>query len=240
MKGAIANLIIVFLSLGIGVYCFYALYQSYGNQPLYLLYGLGLLVSFPLTGLLHEFGHVVFGFFAKIKAVPRLSFFNSSCCKIIPKTDKNLKARIAVTTVGGLAVNFLFIVLGVVALFVPAVPVEIAICVLPASFYYFALNALPLNLSEGKTDGLVIAELIKNEDSAKVMLAVLTVQAQVLAGKPIEAVDEKLLFDLPQLPEDDFNFISLTQFRYEYFKAKGDAENAERYLSRYEDLKKYL
>ena len=72
------------------------------------------------------------------------------------------------------------------------------------------------------------------------MLAVLTVQAQVLKGKPIEEADEKLLFDLPVIREDDPAFISLTELRYEYFSAKGDAEQAEKYKSRLESLKVYI
>ncbi len=70
------------------------------------------------------------------------------------------------------------------------------------------------------------------------MLAVLTVQAQVLNGKPIKEVDESLLFSVPQIQEDDPAFISLTELRYEYFKAKGEEEQAEKFKTRFEELKK--
>ncbi len=58
---------------------------------------------------------------------------------------------------------------------------------------------MPCECSDGKTAGLVIYELAKQSDSAKVMLSVLTLQAQVLKGKPVEEVDEKLLFGVPQI-----------------------------------------
>ncbi|MBD5632760.1 MAG: hypothetical protein HDP34_05970 [Clostridia bacterium] len=202
--------------------------------------GFLMVISFPLCTILHELGHMLFGAMVKIKAVPEnvkqilLEWWGSSSCKIIPKTDKNLKSRIIFTTTGGLAVNFVFILLGVLALAVPAIPTGLC-ALLPASFHLFALNALPIMLDGGKTDGLVIYELAKNEDTAKVMLAVLAVQAQMLNGQP---VDEKLLFEVPQIQEDDPSFISLTELRYEYFKAKGDEQEAEKYALRLEELKK--
>ena len=46
-----------------------------------------------------------------------------------------------------------------------------------------------------------------DEDTSKVMLAVLKVQAQILAGKPISEIDKSLLFDVPQICEDELSFI---------------------------------
>lgn len=241
MKGLIVSWVLFFASLLIGAYCAYAVFTVYGKDPLNIVYIVVMVLSFPVMGLLHEVGHMLFGATVKIKAVPDIkgkTIFGLSSCKIIPKTDKGLRKRIIVTSLGGLIINFLFMVLGVVALFVPKIPVAISICVLPSSFYLFLLNAIPLHLSDGKTDGLVVYEIAKNEDAAKVMLAVLTVQAQVLNGKPIEEIDESLLFNLPQIREDDQSFIALTELRYEYFKAKGDGETAEKYRQRFEQLKK--
>lgn len=238
MKNIIANVTVFVLSLALCAACVYAccLYNAqYAFIPCYIACAA---IFLFFASLFHEFGHVLFGALAKIKVkIVKLKPFSSSYVEIIPKTDKNLKGRMVFTTLGGLAVNLIFIALGIVALFVEKVPVYISL-VLPASFYLFALNALPLNFGGGKTDGLVLSELIKNADTAKVMLAVLGVQAQVLNGKPIEEADESLLFGVPQICEDDINFISLTELRYEYFKAKGDGENAEKYKTRLEELKK--
>ena len=243
MKRFIINWVLFFLSLAIAAFCAYEIFAFYGNEPLNALYVVVMVLSFPVLSLLHELGHMLFGALVKIKAVPDLNkkvVFGSASCTVVPKTDKGLNGRIIFTASGGLFVNLLFIALGVVALFVPAVPVAISICVLPASFYLFALNVAPIQLDGGKTDGLVIYELIKNSDSAKVTLAVLTVQAQVLNGKKIEETDENLLFGLPGIQEDDPAFISLTELRYEYCKAKGDTEQAEKYKERLEQLKEYL
>ncbi|MDE6597615.1 MAG: hypothetical protein K2K60_03140 [Clostridia bacterium] len=196
-------------------------------------------VCIPLSVVLHELGHMLFGATVKIKAVPQFKLMGASSCTIIPKTDKNLKGRIIFTSLGGLIVNALCIALGIVALTVEAVPVHIS-ALLPFSAYLFLLNAMPFGYSEGATDGLVVCELVRGDDSSKVMLNVLKVQAQVLGGKPFEEVDESLLFDVPQIAEDDINFISLTELRYEYFKARGDNENAQKYKQRLDELKKYL
>lgn len=244
MKETAISIILFILSLLIGAGCMFVVYNDYGQTPLSFLYLIGMIASFPLHSLWHELGHIVFGAIAKIKAVPEIKgskkVFGWSSCKIIPKTHKNLKGRIIFTALGGLAFNFLLIVLGVVSLFVKAVPSAISICVLPASFYLFAFNAIPFLLEDGKTDGLVINELAKNDDNAKVTIAVLTVQAQILSGKSIEEVDEKLLFDLPVIQEDDAAFISLTELRYEYFKAKGNEEQAQKYKQRLDGLMQYL
>lgn len=209
-----------------------------------VLTGLIMVLSCPLSAIAHEFGHTLFGMAVKVKAVPDkgflmntfLAWWNSSSVKIIPKTDSGLRGRIIFTALGGLAVNLIFIILGIVALCVPSVPTGLC-ALLPASAHLLALNALPLSYDSGKSDCGIIIELIKNSDGAKVMLAVLTVQAQVLKGKPIGEIDEKLLFDLPQIREDDTSFISLCELRAEYFTAKEDYENAEKWRTRFENLK---
>lgn len=196
-------------------------------------------VSIPLSSVLHELGHMACGASVKIYTIPHFKLYTSSSVKLKPKTDKNLKPKVIFTALGGLIVNLLCIILGIVALCVSAVPAELS-GILPFSFYLFTLNALPFVYFDGKTDGLIVYDIIKNTDEAKVMLAVLTVQAQVLNGKAIEEVDEALLFSVPQIQEDDESFIALTQLRSEYYTAKGDEEKAQKYKQRFEDLKKYL
>lgn len=214
-----------------------------------VIVGIIMVISCPLSSVLHELGHMLFGAIVKIKATPDsenfaaflkdtfLNWWDASSCKIIPKTQEGLRGRIIFTAIGGSAINLVFIILGIVALCVPSMPVGFC-ALLPASFHLLALNAMPFNFDNGKSDGEIVLELIKNGDEAKVMLSVLTVQAQVLGGKPIGSIDEKLLFDLPQIREDDISFISLCELRSEYLAAKGDTESAEKWRTRFENLKK--
>ena len=201
-----ATVFSIFMSVCFAVICAIELWYQYGLWSL-ASYA-AIILALPLSSLLHELGHMLFGAIVKIKTVPKFSLFGSSSCKIIPQTDKNLRFRICFTAVGGLVVNLLFAIVGALPLFVSAVPMCLCIF-LPASTYLFLLNVYSVEFKSGKTDGLVVSELLSDGNEAKVLLAVLTVQAQVLNGKPIAEVDEKLLFVLPQIKEDDPAFISL-------------------------------
>lgn len=195
-----------------------------------------MLVALPFSSLLHELGHMLCGAMCKIKAVPKFKLFGSSSCKIIPKTDKILRRKIMFTACGGLIINALLFIFGIVALYVDIIPVWLALLV-PSNVYLYIMNAMPVEFND-KTDGRIFWELLSLNDNAKVMLAVLTVQAQVLKGKPIAEVDEQLLFGVPQIIESEQSFIALTELRYEYFKAKGETAQAEKYKARFEELKK--
>lgn len=237
----ISNILYVLCMLAyIAIFVWRAM-EVYSDEVLCAILWLAVIVISALTAsILHECGHALFGLFSGVRARLGIrsvaSFFKPSSVDVIPKTDKNLKSRLIVTSLGGVTVNFLFVVFGILALAMPQIPMWLS-GVIVAHLSLFFDNVFPIEHKTGKTDGLVIAELIKNEDSAKVMLAVLTVQAQVLNGKPIAEVDEKLLFDLPQIQEDDPAFISLTELRSEYFAVKGDIEQAQKYKSRFEQLK---
>ena len=83
-----------------------------------------------------------------------------------------------------------------------------------------------------RNDGGVIYGLKRKDDVSKVTLALLSIQAQMYQGKTPAQVDEKLYFDLPQLPEDDYNFIMLLNARYLYYLDKEDYENAKKVTER--------
>lgn len=233
-KGKVLAILIIITSIILAVGCGMILWSEYRLWAL-ATYA-AIILALPVSSFLHEMGHVLFGAMVKIKAVPKFSLFRSSCCKIIPRTDKNLEFRLFFTAIGGLVVNFIFMVLGFIPMYWSVFPKWILVFA-PASYYLFFINFFAVQYKDGKSDGLVCNELSAKSDNAKVLINVLTIQAQVLNGKPIEEVDEKLLFDLPQIQEDDEGFIALTELRYEYFKARGDMKNAEKYRLRFEELK---
>ncbi|MDE6585775.1 MAG: TMEM106 family protein [Clostridia bacterium] len=189
-------------------------------------------LALPFASLLHELGHMLFGAIFKIKTVPKFSLFGSSCVRLIPKTDERLRPKLFFTAAGGLAVNLIIIFISSMPLYYSGLPTWLCVF-LPSSVYLYILNDVPAK----NTDGLVCNNLLYNNDEGKVMVAVLTVQAQVLNGKPIGEVDESLLFDLPQIEEDDQSFIALTELRYEYCKAKGEEERAQAYKDRFDELR---
>lgn len=226
-----ANFIIALLvailaafSCGIRLWLEYDLYALICYAAIFL--------ALPFSSLMHELGHMFFGAICKIKTKPKFSLFGSSCVKLIPKTDKRLRPRLFFTAAGGLAVNLIIIIISSIPIYNNGV-LPAWLCVfLPSSVYLFMLNVW----SAEKTDGLVCSNLLNNTDEAKVMLAVLTVQAQVLSGKPIEEVDKSLLFDLPVIQDDNESFLALCSLRLEYCKAVGDTEGVNKYTQRIKSL----
>ncbi len=239
------DIIFSILSIGLMVaytaVCLWRLMAEAGDAPLQVvLWIVFAVVSMVSAGVLHELGHAFLGLFTglrgKLSKSSVFSLFKPLSVGLMPKTDKNLKGRLIATSLGGLFVNLLFIILGVLALAVPAIPVWISGIAI-GHVTIFVDNALPAEYASGKTDGLVISELVKNEPEAQVTLAVLAVHAHLLGGGSIETVNKSLLFDLPQIREDDPSFISLTALRAGYCRATGDVENAEKYRLRFEQLK---
>lgn len=226
------------LSIALTVYCVYCVFEEYflgGEYWLLALSGVILIAQIFLASVFHELGHMLFGALVKIKAKPHFRLFLPSDVDLIPLTEEGLKCRVVVTALGGCIVNFWFVILGLVALAVPAVPT--CLCMLaPPAFYLGFFNLMPVYTSGGKTDGAVVTEISKDEDCAKVLIAVLTVQAQVLRGKPLSEIDKSLLFDLPTIREDDPAFIALMQLRRDFFEATGDCEGAKACEERIENI----
>lgn len=199
----------------------------------------GIILALPFASLMHELGHMLIGAICKIKVKPHFSLFGNSYCDIMPKTDKHLKARVYFTVIGGDFINLLLIAIAFTCVelggtfpYLPIVGV-----IIPANIYLLIMNSFSVKYASGKSDGYISNSILSNSDEAQVMLAVLAVQAQLLNGKPIEEVDENLLFDLPVIAEDDLSFIALCELRYKYYEATGNLAEAEKYKKRFEQLK---
>ena len=83
----------------------------------------------------------------------------------------------------------------------------------------------------------MLLDAAKNTPQWQVLERVLTVQGMLAEGTPIEALDEELLFSVPQIAEDRPAFIMLACLRAEYYASKNDLVNAEKWRQRYEQLK---
>jgi hypothetical protein len=245
MKNKIVYAVTIIVTIALAAVCGYIfctqLTIADGGLPALLgVYLVCLLLSPVIVDIVHEGGHFIVGVIARMGVkMPKIKIFSSSSIQMNPKGDKHMKGRMLLTTVAGNFFTFLLLVLGVISLAVPTVS-PVFCMVLPFSFYNFCLNIVPLEYSSGKTDGLVAWEIIKNEPTAQVMIAILKVQGLVNGGTKLEQIDESLIMDLPQLPEDDINFIILTQLRYEYYSARGNDGEAYKYFMRYKDLVQYL
>jgi hypothetical protein len=245
MKNKIYFGIIIVLSLGLAAYCGYEFCTQIeiadgGISAVIGVYIASLFLSVIVVDVLHEGGHFLVGVICRMGVnLPKLSLFKSSSVEVFPKGTKGMKGRMLATTLAGCFITLLVIVVGVIALTAPSVTVIFSVA-LPFAFYHFAINIAPFEYNSGKTDGLVALEIIQNQPTAQVMLAILKVQGLINSGVKLEDIDEGLLLDLPQLQEDDINFIILTQLRYEYYLARGNDSEAYKYFMRYKDLVQYL
>ncbi len=245
MKNTVITTVAAVLAILVAVVCgfLFCTDASFAGVELYALipiYIILLVLGAFAEGLIHEGAHLLVGVICLMGVKPpKIRIFKSSSVEVFPYGFKCMKARMIATSAAGLFFDFLLIFLGVLSLAVPTVPVFFCI-VLPYTLYSFIINAVPFEYKSGKTDGLMVWELITNKPTAQVLLNILKIQGLQHSGKLLRELDEGLFLDVPQLPEDDVNFIILTQLRYEYYLAIGNDSEAYKYFMRYKDIAGYL
>ncbi|MCD8285707.1 MAG: hypothetical protein LUD50_00550 [Clostridia bacterium] len=224
--------------LGVACAALVIVFCAYAYAWWIIAVALAVVIFIPVGSLLHELSHKLFGAMAHVKTRMHFSVFGSSYCDVWTTRSRNLRSRLTATALGGLAINLLFIILGIISLSVHAVPVCISF-VLPASVYLFVLNVFPCTLGDGDTDGMAALGLIRLDDEAKVTLAVMSVQADVESGTPIAEIPRERLEDLPQIQEDSPAYQALLELKEHYYTVTGDATAAARCRKRLEELKEY-
>lgn len=210
----------------------------------------------------HELGHLIAGkkngfafsemsvwFFRWTKVKNKIRFNlamigeEAGYTDMIPTHADNLAVRLKKMTLGGIIASAVLTVLGLIPFFIPTLSSWV-FCILsmflPIGAYFFFSAALPSSSGGVRNDGAVVYGIKKNDDSTKVALNLLAIQAELYAGKTPAEIDEKLYFELPQLPEDDVNFARLLDARYLYYLDKEDYENAKKTTSRLLSIIDYM
>lgn len=233
-----------------------------GATGYYWAFGIAIafLVLLPVNTIVHEAGHLVFGYLAGMKfSSIRFARFRllrvgkkvrgrflrgkevAGSCEMYPGSAKNVRGRMIFYALGGAVFNLVYGAAFVVTCF---------LCPMHPVLYFFQLFAplclldaatslYPAETATGKTDGEMIRGLAAREPSSVVALHVLTVQGMLNTGS-FSDIDEKFLFDLPVVREDDPAFLAITQLRWEYLFSKGDEAGALKQLFRLESLYDYL
>ena len=220
-----------------------------------LFYIVGAIFWGLFNSFLHEAGHIIackknnfyilcvcvwFFKWSRVKKKMRFDFTligeEAGYTESIPVGTDNMSTRYKKTVLGGIIASAVALFIGAGLVFtVGVVPYQVY-CVLsmllPVSAYFFFGNALPMINAGEKNDGAVLLGLKRNDISAQVAVSLLKIQAELMDGKTPAEIDEKLYFDLPQLPEDDLNFIRLLNARYNYYLDKEDFENAKKTADR--------
>lgn len=223
---------------------------------------IGAIVAGFINALMHELGHLFAGkkngfklheisiWFFKWTVVGNKKIFSftlplneAGYTEMIPTNVDCVEKGYKKMTLGGLYGSIFSIILGAVGLFFTNLPLAV-FCIwsmfLPIGMYYLAGNLLPMISGGARNDGAVLFGIKKKDDVTKVTINLLKYQAELYNGKTPGEVDEKLLFDLPQLPEDDLTFIMLLNARYYHYLDKSDFENAKKVCNRLATLFDYM
>lgn len=206
--------------------------------------------------LIHELGHLIFGWFSGFKVqafslgLVRITrsgvSFNgyssvAGATEMLPGSGKNVRARFFLLTLGGALFNL--VIGGVLLALYLCLPYHetLLFCGMLALFsIYEGLRALfPVRLPAGKTDGAVAVGLIKKAPEEEIALRVLKAQGVLVCGK-FSDVSRDLLFQTPVVREDEPAFIALLFLRMQFLLYHGEDTAAKEVLARLEDLGEYM
>lgn len=224
----------------------------------------GAIVFGLINAFMHELGHLIFGrlngfafssltvwFFNWTRVSPKKIKFSfcgigneAGYTEMIPKTAENVEKRTANLSLGGIIFSFIMMVLSLLPfIFQNKIKLEPYLFLsisFPISVYYFFGNLLPM-INEGvRNDGATYFGIKKKTDSMQVAINISKIHAHLYQGKSPSEIDQALYFYVPQLPEDDLNFIMLLDLRYEYYLDAGDTDNAVKTLNRLLTLEDYM
>ncbi len=245
MKSKIIFWSSLIISLALAVVCGYIFctrvtFENSGLESVIPAYIVLLFLSIIFSDLVHEGAHLIVGLICGMGIKPdKYRIFRTSSVNVFPKGSKGMRARMIATTSAGLIANLLCLVLGITGCCLPEYFAVFSV-LLPYSVYIVLINAVPDQRNGAKNDGCLLFELITGADSARVMLQILRIQGMVRSGTKLSEVPEAMFFEVPQLPEDDLNFIILTQLRCEYYTQRGNDSEAYKYFLRFQDLIQYL
>ena len=239
--------------------------NAYGGAMWYvaLMLVAGAIVAGLFNAFAHELGHLIAGklngfalsemvvwCFKWKKEREKISFGltligdQAGYTEMFPTTTDNLEKGYRKMTRGGLIASAVCMLLGIVPMcitgYIPFVAYAFWSMLFPIGIYYVFGNLFPIISGGVKNDGAVLRDFRKGTDSSKVMVNLLAIQAELYGGKTPSEVDEKYYFDLPQLPEDDLNFVLLLNARYAYYVDKEDYENAKKVTARLLELEEYM
>ena len=239
-------------------------YESVDSVLLILCLIGGAIVSSAVCRLFHELGHIVIGLICGFRfnsmrvgcfylyrdegklriAARRLPESLAGATEMLPKNANNLHDKYLAVVCGGLAFSLLFLAGAELVLdfykYMPFAVYALVCTSLPYAFHIFFYNVLPFNDDNLDTDGAMLKGLIKKEPSYLTAVNILAIEAYLYQGLTPAEIDKELYFGAPQLPEDDLNFILLTNYRLSYYIDAGDRESAAKACTRLENLLEYV
>lgn len=223
----------------------------------------GCLITLYLAVVLHEVGHLIFGLAAGMRFVsisfPFVSFYRINgkirigrnkdksffgSCEMFPKSSNNPAKSFAVQALGGPVGSLIALLFSASLLFLGGKVNGYVSCFFgtaaPLLFVIFLDNAYPMTAGFARTDGRQFADYINNDNSFKVLSAVLAAQGYYNEGVSPRNLPSDLLCGLPQLPEDDFNYAYYLNNLYLHFLDLRDYEGVINVHARILGITEYL
>ena len=237
-------------------------YRDYHSTLLIVAMVLGGLLSSMLCCIFHECGHILFGKLCRFRFnamhvwflhivryngrvrihLGRILQDEEGSAEMLPENVDGMRKRYGLVTAGGVLFSFLWFVGALLALiFANAAHFAVYVLVatsLPYAFYLFACNLLPF--TDPPTDGAVLLGLIRGDASALTAVNLLSIEGYLMQGRTPVQIPENLYYGAPQLPEDDVNFILLTDYRLARAIDAGDVRAAVRLSDRLKELTEYI
>ena len=230
--------------------------KKFGVGEIVVCVMLVLAVFLRIPVLIHELGHLIFGWLAGFKAAAvslglvRISRegirFNgysnvAGATEMFPTSGKYMRVRFLAHTLGGGVFNLL--AGGTLLTLYLCLPYHEALlfCGMLSLFsLYEGFRAFfPAQLRAGKTDGAIALGLLRRSSEEEVTLCILKAQGILFRGK-FSDVPRELLFDTPVVREDTPEFFALYFLRMQYLLYHGEESEARKILIRLEELGEYL
>lgn len=218
----------------------YLILSGMNGWILALLTVLSICISLAVGITLHELGHLVLGIIGGMEfksinlpfisvtkitkgkyklAFSRLEGFLGAC-EMYPNGKTSPRRAFAMQSLGGPIGSLIWLLIGCLILaLTPYISGYLVVLLGMGTFIsldFFLRNALPSVSNGAKSDGAQLLDIYKNTPSSKVLIAVLTAQSAYRRGLTPSQLPLELFYDLPQLPEDDPNYVFLLNNRYLY------------------------
>lgn len=260
----INNILSLLITVGLVFLVVFISNERFTDGAFYVVLSLVLsaIISGFIITFLHELGHLVFGKANGFKLISFTVWFlrwsrkkgktvfdftwfgeEAGYTEMVASSPSFVDKGFKRMTFGGLLFTLIPMLLGIVPFFLPNLPIYLFVfwsMFLPIGAYVFFGNALPMEDYGVANDGEVLRSLRKNTDTSKVTLSLLKIQSELYNGKTPSEISDSYYFDVPQLREDDLNFVLLLNARYYYYLDCGDYEDAKKVSDRAITLLEYL
>lgn len=261
----INSIISMMITLGLVFVSTFFCNKFFTNSKLYVVVIfmiLGAVVAGFIATLFHELGHLIVGkknnfafisitvwFLKWYKRGNKIHFDfvgitdAGGVTEMIAKSTDNIKKNFYKMTLGGILFTLIAIVFGVMPFVLPKFSMPFFAffsMFLPIGAYCLLENALPMSNNGARNDGAVLWGLNKDDAESKVVLSILSIYSELYNGKMPSEVNKDYYFNVPQLAEDNLNFVLINNLRYDYYLDLGDFENAKKTTERLEMVYDYF